>query len=55
MPIISFLRVRRDRNPLEFHEWLLAQINATFKDRPARTVFSASKRPCQPAFSCRQQ
>jgi hypothetical protein len=39
MPIISFLRVRRDCKVSEFHEWLLGQITTEFANKPARQAY----------------
>ena len=36
MPIISFLRVRKDRTASNFHDWLLAQIRAVSENKAAR-------------------
>lgn len=37
--MISFLRVRRDRDVSGFREWLLAQIASTFENRPAPQAY----------------
>jgi hypothetical protein len=39
MPIISFLRVRQDRNASEFHQWLLGQTRAAFENSSARQAY----------------
>jgi len=50
MPIISFLRVRQDREATEFRRWLLAQIERVFENAWGYCVLSLNEPP-PPGFS----